>query len=85
VEEGPVMGLTLSIVTEGPMAGDLFLADVREFLALTLTPADIVVWDNLSAHRADAFREAIEAGAPFSSRCRPTVRTSAPSRRRFPN
>ena len=78
-------GLTAPRVTEGPMAGDLFLADVREFLALTLTPADIVVWDNLSAHRADAFRKAIEAGAPFSSRCRPTVRTSAPSRRRFPN
>jgi transposase len=49
------------MVTEGPMNGNLFLAYVHEFLGPTLSPGDIVVWDNLSSHQVAGVREAIEA------------------------
>jgi len=49
------------MVTQGPINGDLFLAYVREFLVPTLAPGDIVIWDNLSSHRGDGVRAAIEA------------------------
>jgi len=38
-----------------------FLAHVKQVLAPTLTPGDIVVMDNLSSHKGDAIRDAIEA------------------------
>jgi transposase len=43
------------------MEGALFKAYVREFLCPTLSPGDIVVWDNLSSHQVAGAREAIEA------------------------
>ena len=54
-------GLRAPMVIEGAMDGTLFLAYVREFLCPTLSPGDIVVWDNLSSHRVAGVREAIEA------------------------
>ncbi|MGZ8161231.1 MAG: IS630 family transposase [Methylobacter sp.] len=54
-------GLAAPMVVAGPMEGALFLAYVREFLCPTLSPGDIVVWDNLSSHQVAGVREAIEA------------------------
>jgi transposase len=54
-------GLTAPMVTDGPMTGDLFLGYVREFLCPTLSPSDVVIWDNLSSHQVSGVREAIEA------------------------
>lgn len=38
-------------VIDGPMTGELFRAYVEQFLAPTLAPGDIVVMDNLPAHK----------------------------------
>lgn len=46
------------------MHGTAFLAYVEQVLAPTLKPGDVVVMDNLPAHKPIAIREAIEkAGA----------------------
>lgn len=54
-------GLNGSEGDPGPMDGALFKAYVQAFLCPTLTPGDIVVWDNLSSHQVAGVREAIEA------------------------
>ena len=56
-----VGALTAPCVVDGPMDGDTFLAYVEQMLAPTLKPGDIVVMDNLAAHKVDGVREAIEA------------------------
>ena len=48
------------------MNGDAFLAYVEQVLVPTLKPGDIVVMDNLPAHKVAAVRDAIEAPAPAS-------------------
>src|ERR1022692_2576817 len=49
---------------DGPMNGEMFLAWVRQGLAPTLQPADLVIMDNLATHKVAGVREAIEsAGA----------------------
>lgn len=53
--------LTAPCVIDGPMNGSVFLAYVEQLLAPTLAPGDIVVLDNLSAHKVAGVREAIEA------------------------
>lgn len=53
--------LTAPCVIDGPMNGEAFLAYVEQILAPTLKPGDIVVLDNLSAHKVSGVREAIEA------------------------
>jgi transposase len=54
-------GLTAPMVLDGPMNGDAFLAYVEQVLVPTLGQGDIVVVDNLPAHRRAGVREAIEA------------------------
>lgn len=49
------------MVLDGPMNGDAFLAYVEQVLAPELTPGDVVVMDNLPAHKVAGVREAIEA------------------------
>jgi len=49
------------MVVEGAMNGELFLAYVEQCLVPTLKPNDIVVVDNLPAHKAPGVAEAIEA------------------------
>lgn len=57
-------GLTAPLVIDGAVNGALFLAYVRQQLVPTLGAGDIVVLDNLSAHKVAGVREAIEsAGA----------------------
>jgi transposase len=53
--------LTAPCVIDGPMNGNAFLAYVEQILIPTLKPGDIVVLDNLSAHKVRGVREAIEA------------------------
>ncbi len=57
-------GMTAPMVLDGAMHGAAFLAYVEQVLAPTLSPGDIVVMDNLPAHKPIAVRQAIErAGA----------------------
>ena len=49
------------MVLDGPMTGPAFLAYVRQLLVPTLKRGDIVILDNLPAHRVAGVREAIEA------------------------
>lgn len=56
-----VSGMTAPMVLDGPMNGAAFKAYVEQVLAPTLAPGDIVVMDNLAAHKHAAIREAIEA------------------------
>ncbi len=52
------------MVLDGPMNGEAFVAYIRQVLAPTLRPGDIVVMDNLPAHRRSEIRHHIEvAGA----------------------
>lgn len=53
--------LTAPCVIDGPMNGNAFLAYVEQILAPTLKSGDIVVLDNLGAHKVPGVREAIEA------------------------
>ena len=54
-------GLTAPMVLDGPMTGVAFLAYVEQVLVPTLAPGDVVILDNLPAHRVSGVREAIEA------------------------
>jgi transposase len=54
-------GLTAPMVLDGPMTGRAFLAYVHQVLAATLAPGDIVVMDNLPAHKTQDVRAAIAA------------------------
>jgi transposase len=56
-----VDGLRAPLVVDGAINGELFLAYVRQHLAPTLQPGNIVVMDNLSSHKVKGVREAIEA------------------------
>ena len=49
------------MVLDGPMNGPAFQAYVGQVLVPTLSPGDVVVMDNLPAHKAAAVRTAIEA------------------------
>ena len=57
---GVAAAVTIDAATDGPV----FLAFVRDALVPTLRPGDVVVMDNLGAHKVAGVREAIEgAGA----------------------
>jgi len=54
-------GMTAPMVLDGAMNGPTFLAYVEQVLAPSLSPGDIVIMDNLPAHKLLAVREAIQA------------------------
>ena len=54
-------GIIAPLVLDGPMTGEAFLAYIRQFLAPVLSPGDVVVMDNLAAHKVAGVREAITA------------------------
>jgi len=57
-------GLTAPMLLDGPMHGPAFRAYVEQVLVPELSPGDIVVMDNLPAHKVAGVRDAIEtAGA----------------------
>jgi len=54
-------GIVAPLVLDGSMNGTTFLAYVEQFLAPTLNRDDIVIMDNLPAHKVPGVIEAIEA------------------------
>ena len=54
-------GLVAPMVIDGPMDGAAFLAYVEQVLVKDLAPGDIVIMDNLPAHKVAGVRRAIEA------------------------
>jgi transposase len=71
-------GLTAPLILDGPMDGECFLAYVEQVLAPSLSAGDVVVMDNLPAHRVSGIKTAIEgAGAkllylpPYSANFNP--------------
>jgi transposase len=54
-------GIVAPLVLDGPMTGAAFRAYVEQSLAPVLAPGDVVVLDNLAAHKVDGVRQAIAA------------------------
>ena len=54
-------GLAAPMVLDGPVNGEAFLAYVEQALVPELRPGDIVIMDNLPAHKVHGVRQAIEA------------------------
>jgi transposase len=54
-------GFIAPYVLDGAMNGDVFRAWVEQMLAPELRPGDIVIMDNLAAHKVAGIREAIAA------------------------
>ena len=53
-------GVEAAMTVAGATAAEVFRVDVAEVLRPTLRPGDIVIMDNLQAHKAAGIREAIE-------------------------
>lgn len=57
-------GIPTALSINGAVSGEVFLAFIQNFLVPTLKAGDVVVMDNLSSHKVEGIREAIErAGA----------------------
>ena len=56
-----VQGIDAPVIFEGALNGDIFETYARDLLGPTLKRNDIVVMDNLAAHKQTRIREAIEA------------------------
>ncbi len=56
-----LQSMSAPMILDGDMHGAAFLAYVEQVLAPTLSPGDIVIMDNLPAHKPVAVRQAIEA------------------------
>lgn len=54
------VGFVAPTVIDGPMNGDAFREYVQQQLVPALRPGDVVIMDNLAAHKAAGVREAIE-------------------------
>ena len=54
-------GFTAPLTVDGPVNGRIFLAWVQQHLVPMLTQGDIVVMDNLSSHKVQGVREALES------------------------
>ena len=54
-------GIIAPLVLDGPMTGEVFRAYVEQMLAPALSPGDVVVMDNLAAHKVAGVREALQA------------------------
>ena len=55
------VGFIAPMLLDGPMDGEVFLAWCEQMLAPALQPGDIVIMDNLPAHKVAGIRQAIEA------------------------
>jgi transposase len=56
-----IRGMIATMTIEEPTDADIFLAYLEHVLCPELRPNDVVVMDNLSAHRVQGVRELIEA------------------------
>ena len=74
-------GLTAPALVDGAMDGETFLTWVRGMLVKELKPGDVVVMDNLPAHKVAGVRDAVEAvGARVAYLPPGTVRISVCAR-----
>jgi hypothetical protein len=71
-------GMVASMTVDAATDGDVFLAYLDQVLCPALRPGQVVVMDNLSAHKVPGVRE------PSCSICRPTRPTSTPSKKLGP-
>ena len=74
------------VVVEGSTTQKVFEAYVERFLAPTLKPGQVVILDNLGAHKGEKVRELIESRAALASSSYPltrriSIRSKKPSRR----
>ena len=81
-------GVVAPLVLDGPMTGPVFRAYVEQFLAPSLEPGDVIVLDNLAAHKVDGVRRAIAAAGasllylpPYSPDLNPIEQLLPSSRR----
>ena len=58
-------GILAPLVLDGPMTGLAFRAYVEQCLAPALAPGDVVVLDNLAAHKIDRVHQAIAAAGAW--------------------
>jgi transposase len=59
-----INGMVAHVVYDGPINREVFVAYVEQFLVPVLVPGDIVIMDNLPAHKGDVVGDAIAtAGA----------------------
>ena len=77
--------VTAPFVIDRPMNGLIFRTYLEHCLIPTLTPGDIVIMDNLPAHKVAGVRETIEATGAGLSTCRPTRPTSTRSNNSSPS
>jgi len=54
-------GIEAAMTIESPTDGEVFLAYVEQVLGPKLKPGDVVIMDNLSAHKVRGVRQRIEA------------------------
>ena len=54
-------GILAPLVLDGAMTGEMFRAYVAQMLCPCLAPGDVVVMDNLKAHKVAGVAEAIRA------------------------
>ncbi len=52
-------GIVATLVVDSPMRGEIFRAHVEQMLAPALSPGDVIVLDNLAAHKVAGVEEAI--------------------------
>lgn len=78
-------GIAAPMLLDGPMHGLAFCAYIEQVLVPELSPGDIVVMDNLPAHKVVGVRQAIEAAGAHLRYCRPIPLTLTPSRWRSQN
>jgi transposase len=75
-------GIVAPLLVDGAMWGEIFRAYVEQMLAPAISPGDVVVLDNLAAHKVAGVEEAIRAvGAslPYLPPNRPRLQPSAMS------
>jgi hypothetical protein len=77
-------GMGPSLAVEGATTAVVFEAYVERVLAPSLRKGQIVVMDNLGAHRPKRIRELIGRGAASWYICHPTLQTTTRSKRRSP-
>ncbi len=78
-------GLTAPCVFDGAINGEKFAAYIEQELVATLSPGDIVIMDNLSAHKRAAVKIAIEAAGAELRFLPPTAPISIRSSRLSPS
>ena len=81
-----ICGMGPSLVVEGSTTGEVFEAYLEQMLAPTLRPGEVVVMDNLSAHKGERVREMIEGHGceliylpPYSPDLNPIERKHSPN------